>query len=221
MNVSIFDALGPIMIGPSSSHTAGAARLARVAAAIAGAGFRRVRFGLSGSFAHTYRGHGTDRALVAGVLGVREDDERLSQAFELARAAGLDYEFYPCPLEGAHENTVKISFFYPAGEPYEVVGSSIGGGQILITSLNGFTTEITAQSPTLIIQQRDHPGVVARVAGALSEAGINIATMKLSRTQRGDRAFCVIELDAGLEPELVAALGRLPDILSVEAVRPV
>ena len=136
MEISIFKALGPVMIGPSSSHTAGAARIARIARLIAGSDYSRVSFGLCGSFAHTYKGHGTDRALVAGALGFREDDERLSRSFELAEKAGLKFEFYDDEIEGAHENTVRITFYMNDGTTQEIIGSSIGGGQIKICSIN-------------------------------------------------------------------------------------
>ena len=141
MELSIFDVLGPVMIGPSSSHTAGAARLSRIAGLIAGNDYKRVRFGLYGSFEKTYRGHGTDRALVAGALGLKENDELLSKSFELAREAGLEWEFYPDDLDGLHENSVRMTFTLADGSEREIIGCSVGGGQIVIRYIDGFETE--------------------------------------------------------------------------------
>lgn len=218
METSIFKAVGPIMIGPSSSHTAGAARLARVARAVVDAPFVHVSFGLHGSFAQTYRGHGTDRALVAGALGMREDDERLADSFALARAAGLTWDFYPTELEGMHENSVKMTFTMAEGAPQQVIGSSIGGGQIVIRSINGYETEFSAQLSTLVISQYDRPGVVSEISGLLAEARINIGTMKLSRNARGETAFCIIETDDRIPAELVRQIQGCKNIISARAI---
>lgn len=218
MDISIFDVLGPVMIGPSSSHTAGAARLARIAALIVGKPFGKVSFGLHGSFAHTYKGHGTDRALLAGVLGIHEDDERLSRAFELAAQRPLAYSFYEKELENVHENSVLITFYCDDGSVQEVVGSSIGGGQIVICRVNEFVTEFSAQSATLLISHYDHKGVISKISGLLSEADVNIAVMKLNRRSRGDVAFCIIETDDGVSEKVVRAIRELPDVIDVRAV---
>ena len=218
MNISIFDSTGPIMIGSSSSHTAGAARLARIAALIAGGPFSRVSFGLHGSFAKTYRGHGTDRALVFGALGYREDDERLPQAFELAKHAGLAYDFYEINLEGAHENTAKITFFLNDGTRQEIVGSSIGGAQIVIHRINGFETDFTAQSPALFISQQDRPGTVSDVTAVLADYRINIGVMKVSRKEKGGLALCTIETDDPIPEEAVQRLKKVRHVLSAQAV---
>ena len=220
MDVSIFEVVGPVMIGPSSSHTAGAARLARVARLIAAAPFHAVDFGLHGSFAQTYRGHGTDRALVAGALGLREDDERLAESFELADVAGLRYRFHPIELEGVHENTVRMTFSLEDGRELAIVGSSIGGGQILITSIDGFETEIAANAPTLILRQQDMPGVVTAVTYVLAKNGINIGVMKLSRRAKGGDACCIIETDTPIPERVVETLRAVPHVLSVRAIHP-
>ena len=217
MELSLFDVLGPVMIGPSSSHTAGAARLADVARQIAGE-FVHVSFGLHGSFARTYRGHGTDRALVAGALGLREDDERLADSFALARRAGLSWEFTEADLGGMHENSVRMTFTLTDGSRQEITGSSIGGGQIVIRSINGFETEYSAQSSALIIRQYDRPGVVSEVSGVLAGHGINIAVMRVSRSARGETAFCIIETDDWIPREVEATLRELPNIISVRAI---
>jgi len=218
MEISVFKALGPIMIGPSSSHTAGAAKIAKVARLIAGEDFSRVTFGLCGSFAHTYKGHGTDRALVAGALGFSEDDERLSDSFELAKKAGLSFEFYDDEIEGAHENTVRVTFYMNNGSVQEIIGSSIGGGQIKICGVNGFITDISAQSGTLLITQRDRRGVVSDVSRVLADNQINIAAMKVSRSAKGETAFCTIETDSPLSDEIVDRIKKVENVLTVHAI---
>ncbi|WP_167955965.1 L-serine ammonia-lyase, iron-sulfur-dependent subunit beta [Anaerosporobacter faecicola] len=218
MDVSIFEVVGPIMIGPSSSHTAGAAKLARIARNIVDEPFKKVRFGLHGSFAMTYKGHGTDRALVAGALGLYEDDEALAESFELAKQQGLSYEFYPIQLENVHENTVKMTFVLLDDREYEVIGSSIGGGQILITSINGFHTEFTAQYSTIIINHYDKKGIVSEVSAILANNRINIATMRLSRNARGEEAFCIIETDDVIPLHVKESIEELENILHVQLI---
>ncbi len=236
MNIRIFDVAGPVMIGPSSSHTAGAARLARVAARIVGRPFRHVSFGLHGSFAKTYRGHGTDLALIAGALGLREDDEHLRNAAkiarernapstntptaEIAREAGLTYDFYEARLDDMHDNSVRMTFILEDGNTREIAGSSIGGGQILIRRIDGLDVELTAQSPTLIISQLDKKGVVSEVTKILADGDINIGVMKLSRAAKGRVALCVIETDSALSEDLVARVAARKNVLSVQALNP-
>lgn len=220
MNISVFDVIGPIMVGPSSSHTAGANRLARIARLIAGKAFSRVSFGLYGSFAKTYRGHGTDKALVAGALGLKEDDERLSQSFALAEAAGIAYDFYEAELEGHHENSVVITFYNRDEAVAEVIGSSTGGGGILICSINGFETEFTAQSSTLVIRQYDKKGVISNITHVLAENNINIGIMKVSRKAKGGIACCIIETDSPLLPEVIRAISKAEGVISVQAINP-
>lgn len=218
MDVSIFEVAGPIMIGPSSSHTAGAAKLARIAKQIVGAPFSHVSFGLHGSFAKTYQGHGTDKALVAGVLGLREDDERLRQAFSLAEKEGISFDFYEIDLDDMHENSVKMTFFRTDGMQSEVIGSSIGGGQIVIKYIDGFETEVTAQSPTLIIRQYDRKGVVSDISTVLANNNINIGIMKLSRLAKGEIASTVIETDDTIPDKVVESLEKLGNVISVKAI---
>jgi len=220
MDISIFDVAGPVMIGPSSSHTAGAAKLARVARIIVGQPFSHVSFGLHGSFARTYKGHGTDRALVAGVLGLREDDENLARSFELAAAQGIGFDFYEIELENAHENSVNMTFTLkdPSQPPFTVVGSSTGGGQILITGIDGFEVELTAQLPTLVISQYDKKGVVSEVTTVLANHNINIGVMKLSRKGKGELASCIIETDGEVPAAVVDSLRRIDHVLSVRSI---
>lgn len=218
MDISIFDVVGPIMIGPSSSHTAGAAKLARIARNLVNDNFYKVSFGLHGSFASTYKGHGTDKALVAGVLGLYEDDEAIVEAFALAKQQGLEYEFYDIELENVHENTVKITFTLTDQSTFEVIGSSTGGGQILITSINGFKTEFTALYSTIMIRHQDTKGIISEVSKILASNHINIATMRLGRNARGEQAFCIIETDDPISNEVQKRIEELENIKQVQVI---
>ena len=218
MDISIFDVVGPIMIGPSSSHTAGAAKLSRVARLIVKEPFTHISFGLHGSFAKTYKGHGTDKALVAGALGLSEDSEALADSFKLAKNQGLEFDFYEIELEGVHENTVKMTLTMLDGSQNVVVGSSIGGGQIEIIEINGFVTNMSLQLPTIVINQYDKKGVISEVSGILAEHSLNIATMKLSRTGKGDRACCIIEIDGEIPEEIEQDIMRNKNIISVKVI---
>lgn len=218
MDISIFDVVGPIMIGPSSSHTAGAAKLSRVARLIVKEPFTHISFGLHGSFAKTYKGHGTDKALVAGALGLSEDSEALADSFKLAKNQGLEFDFYEIELEGVHENTVKMTLTMLDGSQNVVVGSSIGGGQIEIIEINGFATNMSLQLPTIVINQYDKKGVISEVSGILAEHSLNIATMKLSRTGKGDRACCIIEIDGEIPEEIEQEIMRNKNIISVKVI---
>lgn len=218
MNISIFDVVGPVMIGPSSSHTAGAARLAHVAAAVAPPGFWHVKFGLAGSFAKTGRGHGTDKALLAGALGLAPDDTGIRDAYALAKARGVTYDFETIELPDSHENSARITFLYDGGDAFFVEGSSIGGGRIVVTDLNGLAAEFSAESPTLVTMQYDRRGVVSAITQLLAEQGINIGVMRVNRTARGDVAVTVIETDAPVPDTIVHALRCTPNILRVCAV---
>lgn len=218
MKLSLFDVAGPVMIGPSSSHTAGAARLARLARAIAYDPFNHVSFGLHGSFAETYKGHGTDIALLAGAMGIHEDDERLADAFEIAKDINLEYDFYKADLEGYHENTVKITFKLLNGKECSVIGSSLGGGRIMVYKVNSFDIEFDAQLPTLLISQKDNKGIVTKVSAILAKFDFNIGVMRLSRSSKGGDAFCIIETDEMIRHEIVEEIRKVPNVLGVKAV---
>ncbi len=218
MNISIFNVLGPVMIGPSSSHTAGAAKLARAAREIVGKPFEKVTFGLHGSFAKTYKGHGTDVALVAGALGLKENDERLEDAFLLAKEAEMQYEFYEIELENVHENTVRMTFYLSDGTQTQITGASIGGGEILIQQIDDFDTELSMNSSTLLICQEDKVGLISEISRVLADYQINIGVMTVNRNSRGGTAYCSIETDSYLTDEVVAALRKVPYIISVRAI---
>lgn len=218
MEISIFEAVGPLMVGPSSSHTAGAARLGRMAAKLVGTEFTHVEFGLHGSFAKTYQGHGTDLALVAGVLGIKEDDERLRDAFALAKERGITYHFYEMELSGVHENTVCMTFSMTDGKTREIVGSSIGGGQIKICKIDGFPLEMSLNMTTLLLLHKDTKGMIHNITRPLVNRDINIATMRLTRQEKGAMACCVIETDSDIPEEVVEELLKLPDVHTAKVI---
>ena len=194
-NIGIFDVLGPIMIGPSSSHTAGAARLGKIARTIVNKPIKDVTFLLHGSFKETYKGHGTDRALVAGILGMMPDDERLRDALLIAEKEGLEVHFLPADLGQVHPNTVKILMTDCDDINWEVLGSSIGGGLVEIYEINGNKVKITGEYPTIITCHDDIPGTVSKVSTLFYDNDINIAHMTLVRSQKGKDATMTFEVD--------------------------
>ena len=203
-NIGIFDVLGPIMIGPSSSHTAGAARLGKIARTIVNKPIKDVTFLLHGSFKETYKGHGTDRALVAGILGMMPDDERLRDALLIAEKEGLEVHFLPADLGQVHPNTVKILMTDDIN--WEVLGSSIGGGLVEIYEINGNKVKITGEYPTIITCHDDIPGTVSKVSTLFYDNDINIAHMTLVRSQKGKDATMTFEVDNNVSEELIAAI---------------
>ena len=215
-NYGVFDILGPIMIGPSSSHTAGAARLGKIGREIANTSFTGVSFFLHGSFAKTYRGHGTDRALVAGVLGMEPSDERIKDSLNIAKEKGINIEFIETDLGYEHPNTVKIVFHYKNKEDYYLIGSSIGGGNILITNLNGINIEFTGNYPTILIKYTDRKGSISRISSILSNEDINIATMKVSR--EGKIATMVMEIDSPIEDIIINKIKALDEIIYITGI---
>ena len=213
--MNIFDILGPIMVGPSSSHTAGAARIGQMARALLGAQPVKARIHLHGSFAETGAGHGTDRALVGGLLGMKPDDLRIPFAFDEAEKAGLDYAIDAVELRDAHPNTARIEVWDAVGKMLQVQAASLGGGRILVTQLDGIAVNFTGEYNTLLVRNQDEYGAVAAVTGQLSRMRINVANMSLCRHKRGGDALMVIETDQHLRPLQVDALRRLSGILSV------
>ena len=194
-NFSVFDIVGPRMTGPSSSHTAGAVRIAHTARHIAGMDVQEAAFTLYGSFAETGRGHGTDKALIAGVLGMDPDDPRIKEAYAIAREQGVlvSVTFSDEPVN--HPNTARVHIVGGDGKETDVIGESVGGGNILITEINGLDVELTGDYPTLIIQHHDEPGVIAEVSHVLAQLKVNIAFMRVFRHSRGEDAYMTIETD--------------------------
>ena len=205
-NIGIFYVLGPIMIGPSSSHTAGAARLGKIARTIVNKPIKDVTFLLHGSFKETYKGHGTDRALVAGILGMMPDDETLRDALLIAEKEGLEVHFLPADLGQVHPNTVKILMTDCDDINWEVLGSSIGGGLVEIYEINGNKVKITGEYPTIITWHDDIPGTVSKVSTLFYDNDINIAHMTLVRSQKGKDATMTFEVDNNVSEELIAAI---------------
>ena len=193
--VSLLDIIGPVMVGPSSSHTAGACRIGLLARCLVGGTPERARSELHGSFARTGEGHGTDKAIVGGLMGFRPDDERLREAREIAEREGLDYTFEKTTLsDDAHPNTVRITL--ERGDRRAVVtGSSLGAGRVVVTDIDGYPVEVTGNYHTIVLVAEDVKGSVARIATILAAHELNIATLKLTRKARGGDAFMVIEVD--------------------------
>jgi L-serine dehydratase len=193
--VSLLDIIGPVMVGPSSSHTAGACRIGLLVRGLVGGTPERARIELHGSFARTGEGHGTDKALAGGLLGFRPDDERLRDALDIMEREGLDFHFEKTTLsDDAHPNTVRLTV-ERAGQTATVIGSSLGAGRIRLTEIDGYPVELTGNLPTIVLVAADQPGSVARIAGILAEKSVNLATMRLTRKERGGDAFMVIECD--------------------------
>ena len=212
--MDIFDLIGPVMVGPSSSHTAGAARIGCTARKILGEEPAQAEIILHGSFAATGSGHGTDRALIAGLLGMRPDDERIPDSFEIARQRGLDFTFDLKELRSAHPNTAKLHLLGVSGKKLDMTAASVGGGRIEVRELQGMPMCFTADKPTLLISNTDQPGSISEVSRLLAQESINIATFHVNRSSRGGRAIMVIECDAAVSPETVKAIADVPGILS-------
>ncbi|HVE71817.1 MAG TPA: L-serine ammonia-lyase, iron-sulfur-dependent subunit beta [Thermoanaerobaculia bacterium] len=210
--VSILDVMGPVMVGPSSSHTAGTARLGRVAREILDRDPVAVRFFLHPPLAATYRGHGSDFALVGGAIGLNVDDPRIPEAIRIAEQMGVDIRFSDEDLGDVHPNTVRIEIEGGDREPVEIVGSSIGGGVIEVFKINGFQTRFKGDSPTLLLFYRDRPGMIAEVAKTIAEEGINIASLYCSRKQRGKDAFMQVDVDSPLGEVALKRICSLDDV---------
>jgi L-serine dehydratase len=195
--VSLLDIIGPVMVGPSSSHTAGACRLGLLARNLVGGTPERARIELHGSFARTGEGHGTDKAIAGGLMGFRPDDDRLRTALEIAEREGLDYRFEKTKLgeeNEVHPNTVRITL-ERGDRKATMVGSSLGAGRVLVTQIDGYPVEVSGNYHTIVLVAEDIRGSVAKIAGVLADFGLNIATLRLTRKERGGDAFMVIELD--------------------------
>lgn len=213
--IGTFDILGPNMIGPSSSHTAGALRIAFIAGKMVGKPVS-VKFVLYGSFARTYHGHGTDRALVGGILGYQTDDERIRNSFEHAKEAGLKFEFIENFTETeVYPNTVDVYVTDENGSEVSLRGESIGGGNAVITKLNGVDVELTGNYNTLVVEQIDRKGVLAFLTTVLSANDINIGTVRLFREGKGKKATTIIEVDSEIPAQVTSALYSLDAVKNV------
>jgi L-serine dehydratase len=208
--VSLLDIIGPVMVGPSSSHTAGACKLGLIARCLVGGTPDRARIELHGSFARTGEGHGTDKAIAGGLLGFHADDERLRDALEIAERDGVDYRFEKTTLaDDAHPNSVRITV--ERGERNHVMtGASLGAGRIRVSEIDGYPVEVLGNHHTIVLVAEDIKGSVARITARLAEAGLNIATLRLSRKHKGGDALMVIEVDEPPGAEVRDEIRALP-----------
>jgi len=216
--MNIFEILGPVMVGPSSSHTAGAVRIGYMARKILGETPVQAQIQLHGSFAATGSGHGTDRALLAGLLGMEPDDSRIPDSREEARKAGLAFSFEHVNLRDAHPNTAVLTVWGKAGNQVKVQASSLGGGRIMVNQIDGIRVDFTGEKPTLIVQNEDKPGVLANIAYALYSQDVNIATLQMYRNQKGGYAFIIAETDTELSQLVLEALPQMYGVLKVISI---
>ena len=210
--MDLFDLIGPVMIGPSSSHTAGAARIGLTTRRLMGEDIIRADIGLHGSFAKTYRGHGTDRALVGGLMGMEVDEENLRDSLTIARDAGMVIHFQNMNIRGAHPNTVRMTVTGVSGRMMEVEAASVGGGNIEVHKIDGLNVNFTGKENTIIIRHMDTPGAIASVTGALASGNVNIANVQGYRRQQGGDALIVMELDGVPEQAVLDAINSLPGV---------
>jgi len=218
--MNVFDIIGPIMVGPSSSHTAGAARIGKVARTILGEEPIEAIIDMHGSFAKTYKGHGTDKALLAGLMGFEVDDARIRNSLELAKQKGIKFIFNTVEMGNVHPNTARINVTGESGRKVCVQGASIGGGNIVITEIDGIEVEFTGNLHTLIVCHKDTPGIIASVTNILATAKVNIAYMKVYRTLKGGDAIMVIEADQSIVEENINCIKNISDVSSVAIVTP-
>jgi len=210
---SVFEIIGPPMVGPSSSHTAGAVRIGLLAHRLLGAAPLSAEIGLHGSFAATGSGHATDRGLVAGLLGWLPDDDRLKDSLALAAGQGVSVRFETIDLgEAAHPNSARLQVSGAGGVTLSMTASSVGGGNVEVTEIDGFSTLITGSLDALVMWHQDRPGFLAHVTAVFACVEANIATIRTARRRRGAEALTVIELDATPQPEVVAILSKIDHV---------
>lgn len=204
--MQLLNILGPVMIGPSSSHTAGAARIGKIALRLLGEPVARAEIYFHGSFAKTGSGHGTDRAIVGGLMDMDTSDERLRKGIRLAKEAGMEIEFKTISLKDAHPNSVKLKLTGVNGKKLEMVAASVGGGSVEVTELNGKEISFDGTAHTLIISQYDAPGIIASVSSMMAGASVNISAMRVARESVGKEAIMIMELDNLPDPAIISAL---------------
>ena len=220
--MNIFDIIGPVMIGPSSSHTAGAVRLGRVANKLMnGSQPKDIRIELSGSFARTYKGHGTDKALLAGILGYHSYSEEIRDIFAIAQAQGIHYEYIPMDIPNTHPNTARIYVTCLDGTKCEVQGASIGGGNIRVDYIDGMKVDFTGERNTILIPHYDRPGVIAAVTNIMWQnyKDVNIGNFKLSRPVKGGIAMMTIEIDGMPPAGMIEAIRSVENVTNVILIR--
>lgn len=210
--LQVFDILGPIMIGPSSSHTAGAVRIGKYARSVLGRKPVKAVIRFSGSFAKTYKGHGTDKAVIAGILGMDTDDSRIRNSMQIATEEGLDFKFIEEDIDGAHPNTAEITLTDENGRSALIQGASIGGGNIVINKINDTEVSISGKSDTLVIPHDDIPGMIAVVTNILADKGVNVHGFSLGRDRKGGVAVMTIEIDGNIDESINEAIMECPNI---------
>ncbi len=218
--ISVFDVLGPNMVGPSSSHTAGACAIAYLAQKMKTGILRQVTFTLYGSFAKTYRGHGTDRALLGGIMGFATDDIRIRDSFEIAKEQGIDYHFIINEAEtDLHPNTVDIQMTDENGNVMNVRGESLGGGKVRIVRINQVQVDFTGEYNAVIIIQQDKPGVAAHITKCLGDRNVNIAYMRIFRESKGEKAYTIVESDQTLPDDLPKQIKTNSNVMAVMLIQ--
>jgi L-serine dehydratase len=219
--MSLGEIIGPVMVGPSSSHTAGAARIGSLAASCFGKTVVRAEIYLRGSFASTAKGHGTDKAILAGILGMAPDNIDLKNSFQIADGKGLAYSFHSEHMDGAHPNSARLVLWSGDGASMEIEGASVGGGAVVIEKIDGFAVRISGDLPTLVTFHEDVHGVVAKVTALLAEMKINIASLVLSRKSRSGQASMVIELDSAISEDMLKRILSSSNAIARAFVLPV
>lgn len=218
--ISVFEVIGPNMVGPSSSHTAGAASIARLAGKMLHHKIKSVNFTLYGSFAQTYQGHGTDRALLGGLMGFETDDVRIRDSFDIAKKEGIDFNFIANTVEtDVHPNTVDMEIEDITGRVLTVRGESLGGGKVKLTRINGVKVHFTGEYHALIVVHKDHPGVISKVTSVFGKQHVNIAFLRVYRESKGGNAYMIIESDTEITSGAVEEIEKNPFVRDTMLIR--
>lgn len=218
--MGVFDVVGPVMIGPSSSHTAGAARIGLMAREILNDEPVQANITVYGSFAKTYKGHGTDKALVAGLLGIEADDVRLRTSFDITKEQGVTIHFHRSDAEVDHPNTVRIAMVGQHGREVEIVGVSLGGGKIEIREINGASVVLSGEEHTLITFHKDLPGIIAQVTTIMAIGHINVSNMRVFRSEKNANAVMIVCTDSPVPSEMVNMMKNIAAIESIITLLP-
>lgn len=213
--MSIFDIVGPVMVGPSSSHTAGAVRIGLIARKLLGEDVKSAEILLYGSFLATGKGHGTQKALVAGLLGMKPDDYNIPDSLEIAKEKNVSITFGEANLRDAHPNTAELILTGINGRKLDVTGESLGGSRINISKIDGIETNFSGENPTLIVHNLDQPGHVSEVTSMLAHKSVNIASMQLYRSNRGGNAVMVVECDQEVPEDGIKWLEHVEGVIKV------
>lgn len=219
-NLSAFDMIGPVMIGPSSSHTAGAVRIGNLAKEIVNNEYQEIKIYFHGSFKETYKGHGTDRAIIGGLLGYKTDDPAIKDSLTTAAEMGIKFEFLPIKLENVHPNTVKLEITDVDGVNTTITASSVGGGKIVVTRLNNTEVNLKGEYYTLITFHQDQPGLIAKISEILNIYNLNIAEMQVLRERKGHQATAIINLDHEIEDQILSLIRGIPGIKTSKLIKP-